>query len=217
MNHRTILAGVLTTGIALTGLAAAATPAQAAGYGVTIKVSDTAPEVNDRVTIKGAVTPAAPGKPVLLQARYDGQQAWKTVGRSRLNQAGKYQFREKVETVRERQYRVVKPANGRFARAISSKEKVTVFAWRDLTSLTAATSNGMYEDGVTMNGVAYPGSVVEGTFFTAPTRTIDYNLGRDCTELTGTAGLSDSSPATGHVDAHHQPPTAPSGSRRPSR
>jgi hypothetical protein len=174
---------------------AAPTPAPKPGvFTVTASVDETAPLVGDKVTIKGKVRPAVPGAQVNLQVKYDGRKGWKTIGHDRLNGAGKFRFTDKVGSVRERRYRVVKPAGGHRAAGQAKTDKVTVFGWRDLTSLAPATTPSMYEMDAVINGVAYPRSL-RGT--TAASSSVDYNLNRDCTAFRGTAGLDDSSPSTG--------------------
>ena len=48
--------------------------------------------------------------------QYDDQKKWKTIDHRRLNGAGKFKFKDKVSSVRERKYRVVKPAGPNRAR-----------------------------------------------------------------------------------------------------
>lgn len=205
----TLLAGVLTAGALAAGAAAPATAAghstadgsaRAAAYSVSIKVNDTEPDLKDTIKVKGTVGPGSVSGSVKLQVRYEGQNRWKNVDAVTLRNGGKYTFREKVKTVRERTYRVVKPASGRRGTGVSDKVKVTVYAWRDLTTLQPATVNGIYEEkSVALNGTSFSDSLVEGAFYPGrpATGTVEYNLNRDCTDLTGVAGLSDSSPVGG--------------------
>ena len=150
--------------------------------------------VGDKVTIKGNVKPAVAGAQVTIQVKYAGQKRWKTIGHDRLNAAGVFRFKDKVGSVRERRYRVVKPAGGHRAKGQDTTEKVTVFGWRDLTSLTPPTTPSMYEMDTRINGVAYARSL---RAMNSASSTIDYNLNRDCLSLRGTAGLDDSSPSNG--------------------
>lgn len=194
MTHRTALAGALTAGLALTGLAATTAPAHAASWAVTIKVSDTSPDLKDRVTIKGAVTPAAPGKPVLLQVRYAGRSGWKTLDRTKLNQAGKYRFDDKVKTAREREYRVVKPAQGRYDRSVSAPQEVTVYRWKNLTSVVPTAVDGFPSvPSLTLGGVTWSDGYAAQAGGAA--RTVVLHLNRTCTDLWSTAGLLDTSPS----------------------
>ena len=84
--------------------------AKAGAFKVTASVNKTEPLVGSKVKIKGSVKPAAPGARVTLQVRYQDQKRWKTIDSATLSAASKYKFKDKVTSVRERKYRVVKPA-----------------------------------------------------------------------------------------------------------
>jgi hypothetical protein len=171
--------------------------AKAGAYSVSVAVNKTEPLLNSRVKIKGSVSPAAPGAAVTLQVKYEDRKSWKTIDQSRLNAASKFKFKDKVGSVRDRRYRVVKPAGPSRGAGRAATQKVIVFGWRDLTSLTPATGYGVSEvDSVTMNGVAYPHSV-RSWGYSGSGASIDYNLNRECKAFKGTAGLDDSSPAAG--------------------
>jgi putative transposon-encoded protein len=163
-------------------------------------VNKAEPLQGDTVKIKGSVKPAGPGARVVLQRRYAGQKAWKTVDSRLLSRASNFTFKDKVTTVRTRTYRVVKPAGPHRAAGHSKPLKVTVFGWRDLTSLSPATQSGFneYATGVKMNGVAYPNSLrAYPSYPPGSPSTIDYNLDRGCKSFRGVVGLDDSSQATG--------------------
>jgi hypothetical protein len=180
MHTRTLVLGVVLA-TALSGAAALASAdaatshhatraAKAGAYSVSVAVNKTEPLLNSRVKIKGSVSPAAPGAAVTLQVKYEDRKSWKTIDQSRLNAASKFKFKDKVGSVRDRRYRVVKPAGPSRGAGRAATQKVIVFGWRDLTSLTPATGYGV---------------------------SIDYNLNRECKAFKGTAGLDDSSPAAG--------------------
>ena len=118
---------------------------KAGAFKVTASVNKTDPLLDTKVKIKGSVSPAAPGASVTLQVRYEDRNEWKTIDTARLNNASKYKFKDKVGSVRERKYRVVKPAGATRSAGRSPAVKVTVFGWRDLTSIKAATSTNMYD------------------------------------------------------------------------
>jgi hypothetical protein len=182
-------------------------------YSVTATVNHSEPIVGHHVKIKGTVTPAAPGATVKLQLRYTGQDKWKNVDTATLTLASKFKFKEKATTVRERTYRVVKSASSHRAAGHSPGVTVTVYQWRDLTSLTPATQDGMGEvDSTSIHGITYQHSLVAYEEYQQPTAepaSIEYNL---CTtarcpstqRLVGvslhskafraTVGLADSSP-----------------------
>jgi hypothetical protein len=212
MNRRTTAAGaaiaaVLATTLSATALATAdAAPShartsdKAGAFQVTASVNNTEPLKGSKIKIKGSVKPAAPGARVILQLRYADQKKWKTVDSTTLTAASKYKFKDKVTSVRTRKYRVVKPAGPNRAAGHSKSLKVTVFGWRDLTSLNPATYSGFaeYETGVKMNGVDYQHSLRSYTPYPPGSpNTIDYNLNRDCKTFRGVVGLDDSSQALG--------------------
>ena len=91
---------------------------------------------------------------------------------------------------------MVKPGGPRRASGADTTQQVTVFGWRDLTSLQPALASGMNEvDDVRFNGVRYPNSVRSYSY--PGGASIDYNVNRDCKSFRGTAGLDDSSSAAG--------------------
>jgi NPCBM/NEW2 domain-containing protein len=208
---RTLAAGiVLATLSSATALASAdaatSNPAtqhaKAGSYRVTASVNKTEPLLNSKVKIKGSVSPAAPGARVVLQARYEDRNEWKTIDSARLNNSSRYKFKDKVGSVRERKYRVVKAASARRSAGHSPAVKVTVYGWRDLTSIPPATSSNMSKvDSVKINGVTYPHSVRSWPTYQPMNNSgsIDYNLNRACTAFRGTAGIDDSSPAAGNA------------------
>ena len=166
--------------------------AQASAHEVTIRVDKTEPVLNSKVEIKGSVSPAAPGAAVALHVRYQGRHHWKTIDSGRLNSASKYRFKDKVGSVRTRKYRVVMVAGANRSAGHSPAVKVTVFGWRNLTSLDPVIGQNLYESGkATINGVPYESSITGGT------GRLDYNLVRDCKRLDAVYGLSDSSEAAG--------------------
>ncbi len=168
--------------------------ARAGAYQVSATVNKTEPLLNSKVKIKGGVSPASPGDLVTLQVKYEDKKAWKTIDQQRLNAGSRFRFKDKVGSVRYRKYRVTKPAGPHRAGGSDTTELVTVFGWRDLTSMTPATGFGMGErDSVTMNAVKYPNSV-EWTGGSGP-GSLEYNLNRACKAFRGTAGLDDSSPS----------------------
>lgn len=182
--------------------AAAVAETQAPGpssFTVTATVNHNEPIVGHNIKIKGTVTPAAPGATVKLQLRYTGHDKWKNVDTATLTQASKFKFKDKVTTVRERTYRVVKPAGAHRAAGHSLGAKVTVYGWRDLTTLKPATLQGMGEVNKTViNDVTYNNSVIAYEGYQQPTYDkyfIEYNLARHCKAFRATVGLADTSPS----------------------
>ena len=200
----TIAAGlVLAALLSATALASAdATPsthpaehARAGAYRVSASVNKTELLLNSFVKIRANVFPAAPGAEVTLQVKYEDRKSWKTIDRGRLSSAGRVTFKDKVGSVRERRYRVVKPADAGHGAGHGAAPRVKVFGWRDLTSLSPATSSTFFEESSsTINGVAYPSSL-RGHLSYYPSPMTDYNLNRDCKAFRGVVGLDDNSPA----------------------
>lgn len=172
---------------------------RAAAYKVTAKVNKTDPLLNAKVKIKATVSPAAPGSAVTLQVKYEDQKKWKTIDHGRLSGSSKVTFKDKVGSVRERRYRVVKPAGSGRGAGSGDTEKVFVFGWRDLTSIPVATASNIQKvDSLSMNGVAYANSLRSYIGYPPPgnTGSIEYNLNRGCKSFRGTVGLADTSPTS---------------------
>jgi NPCBM/NEW2 domain-containing protein len=197
-----VLATALSSATALASADAAtgqpADPSGRAGsYQVSTTVNETEPLLDTKVKVKATVTPAAPGGAVTLQVKYEGQKRWKTIDHGRLSNASKVTFKDEVGSVRERRYRVVKPAGAHRGAGQGTTPKVTVFGWRDLTSISSVRNVGFgFQDMLNINGVTYPNSLTTWTAGTQPYQ-VDYNLNRDCKQLTATFGLDDRSAATG--------------------
>lgn len=179
---------------------AAGAAARAAKFTVTATVSSVEPEVDDKIKVRGTVKPAREGTKVILQKRYGTTGEWKKAGKDTLNSNGGFTFKEKVGSVRFRQYRVLAPADGTIKSGKSKLMAVTVYGWRDLTSLSPVTAVGTGESGsVSINGTQYEQSVVGTNVMDEGT--IAYNVNRACKRFEGRMGLSDSSAltATGEI------------------
>jgi hypothetical protein len=136
---------------------------------------------------------------VVLQKRYGTSGKWKKADTDTLNGRGRFKFTEKVGSVRFRQYRVVKPAEGNRKAGRSKKLGVTVYGWRTLTSLSPVAVNGTGETGsVTINATAYERSIVGNSW--GNSGSIAYNVNRGCKRFEGRVGLSDSSAVTATGD-----------------
>ena len=79
-------------------------------FKVTATVSNDEPEQGTKIKIKGTVKPLRPGAKVRMREVYVGDEKWKLAGTDVLNKKGKFKFNDEVDSVRVRQYRVVKPA-----------------------------------------------------------------------------------------------------------
>jgi hypothetical protein len=90
----------------------------------------------------------------------------------------------------------VKPAGANRAGGRATTGKVTVFGWRNLTSLDPVGGQSLYAVGaVAINGTTYPNSISGSTGFVSGS--IDYNLNRDCKAIEAVYGLADSSATLG--------------------
>jgi hypothetical protein len=197
---RCAVATALTASVLAVGATTAADAApHGAAYFVTAGVKKDAPELGDTIKIKGTVTPRAPRQSVRIQVRYADQKKWKTLGTARLDSHSNFTYKDKIGSVRERKYRVVKPASDGHRAGTSAKVDVTSYGWRSLTTVPTATSSGIYKAStVSMNAIAYPDSLLQSIYLGSPNPgTVDYNLGRKCVSFRGRVGLSDSSPAAG--------------------
>jgi hypothetical protein len=197
-----ILATALSSATALASADAATShhttrAARAGSYVVDARVNKTEPLVDSKVKIKASVSPAAPHAAVTLQVKYQDQKRWKTIDHGRLSGASKVTFKDKVGSVRTRLYRVVKPGDAKHGAGSGTAQRVTVFGWRDLTSINPVQNVGFApQDSLNINGVAYPKSLVTWTTGSQPFH-VDYNLNHDCKQFSGTFGLDDRSPAAG--------------------
>ena len=135
--------------------------AKAGTYRVTATVNKTEPLLNKKVKIKGTVSPAAPGAAVTLQVKYEGRKRVEDHRPRPAQRRQQVKFKDKVGSVRERRYRVVKAAGANRGAGRSPSLKVTVFGWRDLDLAEArCANNGFYETGTaTINGMVYPNSL----------------------------------------------------------
>ncbi len=203
MRTSTVLLAAATT-VALTATtlttAGAADPqspaAHRAGteYVVTAEASTAELVLGEEVTIKGQVSPAAPGQKVTLQKKI-GSKPWRDEAQAVLNGRSRYTLSDRPTTANPRVYRVVIAAHGQHARGLSPKQAVTVYAWHDLHALAVRDSDRMYKTGhVTIDTVDFPRSLVGYTYGESDVQSgfIDFNLARRCIELKSTFGMDDS-------------------------
>jgi len=208
MHTRTLALGVvlataLSSATALASADAATSTrmvseAKAGAYQVTAKVNETEPVLETTIKIKATVKPAAPGSAVTLQVKYEDRKRWKTIDHGRLSNASKVTFKQEVDSVRERVYRVVKPAGPGRAAGRGATEKVSVYGWRSIIGLDNVTAVGIRPTTVLhINGTdegfglqAYGPDPESGRLY-------ESNLNRGCTQFRATAGLDDTSASTG--------------------
>jgi len=183
----------LTAALVAAGVAATTTTADAAAkYRVTLKVSATHVVADqDELVLKGRVSPTpGPGSKVIVQLQYEGKDTWKKIGTAKVNSKGKYTFTDEPSSNLERSYRVVKKGDGRAALGTSKERAVEVSAWEWLDArTTSAGENIVSTYSMPINGEDYPHTLYLDR--TKDTGFIEWTLGRKCTELEATFGLSD--------------------------
>lgn len=143
-----------TLSVALVADSAAAAPA----YKVSLNVSDTTPTVGQRVRFSGKVTPAADGKPVILQGKI-GNSGWITVKRLRLSDNSTYRVAFAFPGAGKVAMRVVKPRSNGSAKGISPVRTVRI-SQAGPSIVTSSVPNG-----------------VVGTAYSAPIETADGRTG----------------------------------------
>ena len=158
---------------------------------MSIVVSDTEPELGQKLVVHGKVSPL-PGRTarpsVTLQVRYEGRHRWTILRTKRVDPTGHYELKARAKTLRDRRYQVTaSDASGRVI-AISQTEKVNVYNWLDLTTLTPVTSNGLAEvaSATRTDGTEFPNSI-SATSSAPGLFSIDYELSHACTSVRATA------------------------------
>ena len=193
MNRITALAATAALAASTLALAAPtqAAPAKATTYQVTAK-ANTAVAIakEDTVKVRGRVTPKAAGEKVVLQQRVGNKKTWKSTGTAKVKANGTYKLTDEPSTPGSRLYRVVKPASNGLAKGISPSVEVEVYRWEKLAYRTPVATN-FAATGVTI-GTEYFGQSLATTTSGAPA-SIEYTLGRKCTQLRATFALTDQS------------------------
>lgn len=194
MNRITTLAAVAAlaaSSLALSAPAQAA-PAKAQTYQVTAKVNkDVAIAKEDTIRVKGRVTPKAAGQKVVLQQRVGNKKKWNSTGNAKIKGNGTYLLKDKPSTPGSREYRVLKPGAKGIKKGYSKSVQVEVYRWEKLISRTSGPSVNLAPAGVLI-GAEYFGQSLATTVSGTPS-SIEYTLGRKCTELRATYALTDSS------------------------
>ena len=158
---------------------------------MSIVVSDTEPELGQKLVVHGKVSPL-PGRTarptVTLQVRYGGRHGWSILRTKRVDPTGHYELKARAKTLRDRHYQVTASDASGNVIAISQTEKVNVYNWIDLTTLTPVASNGLAEvASVTrMGGTQFPNSI-SATSSAPGLLSIDYQLSLACASLRATA------------------------------
>jgi hypothetical protein len=182
-----------TGGLVAPAASGSATPAApAAQYQVTLKMSaKQAVAKVDTVKLSGAVIPRPPAdSKVVIQVRYEKQKAWKKAGTAPVKPNGSYKFLVEPESHLDRDYRVVKRADDRAQADTSRERRLDVTAWSWLTRwVPSAGENVLNIDKLPINGETYSHTLFVPTY--SPTGFTEFTLGRNCTQLETTIGLSD--------------------------
>lgn len=209
MSRTTLVGAALVALVPLTALSVPASAGAesaydaryAAAYKVTAKINRTTVVAKeDRVVVRGRVTPKAAGQVIVLQQKVEGRSRWVKSGTARIRATGTYVLKDDPSTGGNRQYRVVKPAGNGLAKGISTSMDVTVYAWQKLAQRVRGASEGIAVGPVLVaTDTMYPSlhSVSPGS-----SAFIEYTLGDKCRSLRATYALTDGSAtgATGSVE-----------------
>jgi hypothetical protein len=203
----TISTAALATAAAGVLVAAGSGPAvsaeQARQYQVTLKISDKlATAREDKVALTGTVTPKPPkDSQVVVQVMYENQNTWKKAGTATVKSDGSYRFIAKPETHLDRVYRVKKATDDKATADKSRERKLDVIAWSWLNRLTpSAMENVSVANTMPINGDDYSHTLYVDRF--TATGFTEFTLGRDCTVLETTLGLSDRTETGGRAAIH---------------
>lgn len=168
-----------------------AAPAKADAYTVSAKINKTV-AIGKETTLKvrGRVTPKAAGQKVILQQRVLPKKTWKATGTAKIKSTGTYVLKDVPSTPGKREYRVVKPASNGLAKGISKALAVQVYAWEKLGYRTPGPVTNLDMTGATIATEYYTGSLV--TRVAGTPSSIEFTLGRKCTQLRSSYALTDS-------------------------
>ncbi len=192
MNRITALAATVALAA---GSLALAPPAQAAPAKANLEV---AVAKEDTVKVKGRVTPKAAGEKVVLQQRVGNKKSWKSTGNAKIKKNGTYVLKDTPSTQGSREYRVLKPASKGLKKGYSKALAVEVYKWEKLVYRLSGPRVNVEPTGVLI-GAEYYGQSLATTTSGTPS-SVEYTLGRKCTDLRATYALTDSS-ATGSSGA----------------
>jgi len=183
------------------GTAASAEPT--AKYQVTLTISDTAATAReDKVALTGTVSPKPPEDSVVtVQVMYETQKTWQKAGTATVKSNGKYRFIVKPESHLDRVYRVVKATDEKATKDKSRERSLSVIAWSWLSKLTPSAQENVFRaNNMPINGDTYSHTLYVDR--NLPTGFIEFTLGRKCTTLDTTFGLSDRTETGGQATIH---------------
>lgn len=199
MNRITALAATVALAAGSLALTAPTQAAPARAYKVTAKANlDVAVAREDTVKVRGRVTPKAAGEKVILQQRVGDNVKWKVTGNAKVRRNGTYVLKDRPRTTGAREYRVLKPGSRGIEKGYSKPVEVQVYRWEKLVNRPAGPSENLTPAYVLIGAEAFAESLATTTSGTPSS--IEYTLGRKCTDLRATYALTDSS-ATGSSGA----------------
>lgn len=199
MNRITALAATVALAAGSLALTAPTQAAPERAYQVTAKANlDVAVAKEDTVKVRGRVTPRAAGEKVVLQQRVGNKVKWTVTGNAKIRRNGTYVLKDKPSTPGAREYRVLKPGSRGITKGYSKPVSVQVYRWEKLINRASGPSVNLAPAHVVIGTEDYPQSLATTTSGTPSS--IEYTLGRKCTDLRATYALTDSS-ATGSSGA----------------
>ncbi len=200
---RAVLATLLVGGLAAAALTTTA-PAGAADqeraaapWNVTLKANAKEAVQGEEITLKGRVAGGEKGQKVTLQLQYEGRKSWSNLGKTKLNASGKFKTTDKLSTTRDRTYRVLVPADKTHSKGLSKGRFVESYGWRWLGSFVSSAQENVIVSSLPINGEVYDHTIFANRI--AKTAYAEYTLGRKCTQLETTFGLSDQTTTGGQA------------------
>jgi len=166
----------------------ATSPAGAVTPTVSIRMSNTAPDVGQLVTISGTVTPNRAGQVVTLQRYAKATRTWVTYSRVALNRYSQYAYGYRPTTPGNQTWRAV------FSTAAQPMAAFVAYRWIYLYNLDTA-EGGVGRESVEINGQTFVRSIVDGSNDSS-----QWNLRRNCSTFKATIGLPDSEPSTRKIN-----------------
>jgi hypothetical protein len=204
LSISTAALAVAAAGVLVPATSGTAAPAdEAAQYKVTLTISaKLATAREDKVALTGVVTPKPPkGSLVTVQVMYENQKTWKKAGTATVKSNGKYRFIVKPESHLDRAYRVIKATDDKATKDTSRERKLDVIGWSWLNQLTPSAAENVFSAGkMPINGDDYSHTLYVDRFDASGFT--EFTLGRDCTVLETTFGLSDRTETGGRAAIH---------------
>ena len=184
------LTAALAAGLTVPAATASGAPSERkAAYKPTLKANATSVEVGKKLVLPGKVKPATKGATVIVQRKLAGK-SWAKTGQTKVKKSGVFTFTDKPHVPGVRHYRVVVPKVGKVKAGTSKPVKVTVAAWRSLTTVSfrAHVSTEFLYD-ASIAGKSYPSSI--GAAQGAAQGSADWNIPTTCTSLRVRLGNGD--------------------------